>query len=105
MTKKEAIDTLKLMQAQVEWDYPMDYAVAIDMAIAALAEETEQRSFSCSQKNDMISRQAAIDGKISIQRTNGVEVYSDEAVPVEYLMMLPSAQIERGEWQVDKHHE
>ena len=36
MTKKEAIDTLKLMQAQVEWEYPMDYAVAIDMAIAAL---------------------------------------------------------------------
>ena len=37
MTKKEAIDALKLMQAQVEWDYPMDYSVAIDMAIAALA--------------------------------------------------------------------
>ena len=39
MTKKEAIDTLKLMQAQVEWEYPMDYSVATDMAIAALAEE------------------------------------------------------------------
>ena len=42
MTKKEAIDTLKLMQSQVEWEYPMDYAVAIDMAIAALSEEPEQ---------------------------------------------------------------
>lgn len=43
---------------------------------------------------DLISRQAAIDGKISIQRTNGVEMYSDEAVPVEYLKALPSAQPE-----------
>ena len=41
MTKKEAIDTLKLMQAQVEWEYPMDYSVAIDMAIAALTEESD----------------------------------------------------------------
>lgn len=43
---------------------------------------------------DLISRQAAIDGKISIQRTNGVEIYSDEAVPIEYLKALPSAQPE-----------
>ena len=42
--------------------------------------------------DDLISRQEAIDGKISIQRTNGVEIYSDEAVPVEYLKSLPSAQ-------------
>jgi hypothetical protein len=41
VTKKEAIDTLKLMQAQVEWEYPMDYSVAIDMAIAALAERPD----------------------------------------------------------------
>ena len=50
--------------------------------------------------DDLISRQAAIDGKISIQCANGVEIYSDEAVPVEYLKALPSAQPERkkGEW-------
>ena len=36
MTNIEAIQTLKLMQAQVEWDYPMDYAAAIDEAIKAL---------------------------------------------------------------------
>ena len=49
---------------------------------------------------DKISRQAAIDGRISIQRSNGVEVYYDEAVPVEYLKRLPSAQPERirGRW-------
>ena len=44
--------------------------------------------------SDCISRQAAIDGKISIQCANGVEIYSDEAVPIEYLKALPSAQPE-----------
>ena len=44
--------------------------------------------------DDLISRQAAIDGKISIQRANGVEIYSDDGVPVEYLKALPSAQPE-----------
>lgn len=48
----------------------------------------------CVLCKDTISRQAAIDGKISIQRANGVEIYSDEAVPVEYLKALPSAQPE-----------
>lgn len=47
--------------------------------------------------NDLISRKAAINGKISIQRANGVEIYSDEAVPVEYLKNLPSAQPE-SQW-------
>lgn len=43
---------------------------------------------------DTIGRQAAIDGKIWVQRTNGAEIYSDEVVPVEYLKMLPSTQPE-----------
>ena len=42
--------------------------------------------------NDLISRQAAIDGKISITCSNGLEIYSDEAVPVAYLQSLPPAQ-------------
>ena len=29
MTNTEAIETLELMQGQIEWDYPMDYAVAV----------------------------------------------------------------------------
>jgi hypothetical protein len=36
MTNAEAIQTLKLMQAQVEWEYPMEYSAAIDEAIKAL---------------------------------------------------------------------
>lgn len=36
MTNREAIEIIKSAQAQVEWSYPMDYAVAFDMAISAL---------------------------------------------------------------------
>ena len=36
MTPDEVIKTLELAKAEVEWNYPMDYAVAIDEAIEAL---------------------------------------------------------------------
>lgn len=36
MTNQEAIDIIKTAIAQVEWDYPMDYAAAFDMAIKAI---------------------------------------------------------------------
>ena len=39
MTNREAIEVIKLAQAQIEWEYPMDYAVAFDMAISALQEK------------------------------------------------------------------
>ncbi len=36
MTRKEAIETIRMAIAQVEWEYPMDYAAAFDLAIEAL---------------------------------------------------------------------
>jgi hypothetical protein len=36
MTAHEAIEILKVMLAQVEWEYPIEYAAAIDLAIQAL---------------------------------------------------------------------
>lgn len=57
-----------------------------------------------SQNDDLISRQAAIDGKICIQQSNGVEICDDYAVPVEYLKQLPPAQPERktATWLIRK---
>ena len=40
MTKEECINTLKMAISEVEWEYPMDYAVAFDMAIKALEQPT-----------------------------------------------------------------
>ena len=52
----------------------------------------------------MIYLDDAINGAISIQRSNGVEIYSDKAVPVEYLINLPFAQSEIIYCKDCKHH-
>ena len=44
MTNREAIEIIKLAQAQVEWEYPMDYAAAFDMAISALQMQEAKHS-------------------------------------------------------------
>ena len=36
MTPQEAIETIKVAIAEVEWNSPMDYAVAFEKAIEAL---------------------------------------------------------------------
>jgi hypothetical protein len=36
MTTEEAINTIRIAIAEVEWEYPMEYAVAFEKAIAAL---------------------------------------------------------------------
>lgn len=33
MTRKEVIDTLEVAKAEVEWNYPLDYEIAIDQAV------------------------------------------------------------------------
>lgn len=56
MTTQEAIETLKLMQGQIEWDYPMEYAVAVEMAVDALEKQIPKKPiitediFKCSYK-------------------------------------------------------
>lgn len=41
MTNQEAIDIIKTAIAEVEWDYPMDYAAAFDMAVKALEKQDD----------------------------------------------------------------
>ena len=36
MTNNEAIETLKVAKSEIEWEYPMDYQIALDKAIEAL---------------------------------------------------------------------
>ena len=43
MNPKEVIKTLELAKAEVEWDYPMDYAVAIDEAIKAIDKQIPKK--------------------------------------------------------------
>jgi len=39
MTNNEAIDMIRSAQAEVEWEYPMDFCVAFDIAIKALEKQ------------------------------------------------------------------
>ena len=43
MTNKEAIETIKIAMAEVEWNYPMDYAVAFETAIEALEKQIPKK--------------------------------------------------------------
>ena len=39
MTPEEAIKTIQVAVAEVEWDYPLDYAIAFETAIEALEKQ------------------------------------------------------------------
>ena len=43
MTIEEAIKTIELAIAEVEWVYPIDYAAAFDVAISALRAQQEKQ--------------------------------------------------------------
>ena len=43
MTNKEAIETINIAMAEVEWDYPMDYTVAFEMAIDAIEKQVPKK--------------------------------------------------------------
>ena len=45
MNLKDVIKTLEIAKAEVEWNYPMDYAVAIDEAIKAIEKQIPRDSF------------------------------------------------------------
>lgn len=68
MTRQEAIKEIELIKALIEWEYPLEYQIAFDMAIKALEQEpceykrTDKRTetHAC----DCISRQDAIDAVV-----------------------------------------
>lgn len=45
MTYEEAIKTIEIAIAEVEWNYPMDYAIAFEMAISALEKQIPKRPY------------------------------------------------------------
>ena len=43
MTPEEAIKTIRVAIAEVEWDYPLDYAIAFETAIEALEKQIQKK--------------------------------------------------------------
>lgn len=46
MSIDETIKTIEIARAEVEWEYPMDYAAAFDVAIRALVKQKELVEYS-----------------------------------------------------------
>lgn len=40
MTNEKAIETLKVAKSEIEWEYPMDYQIALDKAIKVLGKKS-----------------------------------------------------------------
>ena len=43
MTAKEAIKTIQVAVAEVEWEYPLDYSIAFETAIEALDKQIAKK--------------------------------------------------------------
>lgn len=43
MTAKEAIQTIEAAKAEVEWNYPLNYAAAFEVAIEALEKQIPKK--------------------------------------------------------------
>ena len=52
MTPEEAITILKIAKTEVEWNYPLDYAIAIDTAIEALEKQIPKTPISLGEDID-----------------------------------------------------
>lgn len=50
MTYEEAIKTIKIAKAEVEWNYPMDYVIAFDKAIEALEKQIPKKPVNIEDK-------------------------------------------------------
>lgn len=73
MNNKEAIELIKVAQAEVEWSCPMDYAAAFDLAIKALEQKPCE---------DAISRRDALDALHMCLATNS---YNEDVTGDSYI--------------------
>ena len=72
MTNEEAIRVIEVTKAECEWNAPLDYQVALDMAISAL----EKQDVPDTNVGDLISRQAVIDALNKLDVSDGVGISS-----------------------------
>lgn len=56
MDASEAIKTLEIAKAEVEWEYTLDYALAIDYAIKAIERIEEQKRESALNSLDTLKK-------------------------------------------------
>ena len=67
MTPNEAIETIKVAIADVEWNYPLDYSIAFETAIEALEKQIPKKP---NETEQMTDRERLIDLIIEAKRTD-----------------------------------
>lgn len=79
MTNQEAKETIKIAIAEVEWNYPMDYAIAFDMAIEALEKqepkkpkEYEDKYYVCPNCGNPVMMKWECYSKVLMDKSNGL---------------------------------
>jgi hypothetical protein len=92
MNTQEAIETIKTAIAEVEWNYPMDYAVAFEMAIEALGQRNQWVSAKDRLPDDSESGCNFICFTNATGKSNGV-------IPMEYeVTTIRGKTIRRWRW-------
>jgi hypothetical protein len=120
MTNEEAIRVLNVAKAECEWNAPLEYQEAFDVAIEALKAQPKHDQNTMSKQQDLetlgiktgetcedaISRQAAIDvvRRCSVKEVAPAYMLIDKAEVMTELMMLPSAQPDLGKYEYHYDH-
>lgn len=71
MTNKEAIDIIKVAISEIEWEYPLEYAIAFEKAIEAL-KQTEWIPFTFNE-DGFSCRMPYEDDEILVSNGNWVD--------------------------------
>lgn len=89
MTAEEAIKTIEVAMAEVEWNYPMDYAVAFEMAIAALHAQQEAEENEPLTLDELREIAQTCEG-IYIARVDGRPIFRGQKYCAAVLDFLPA---------------
>lgn len=73
MTNEKAIEILEVAKAEIEWEYPLDYQMALDMAIASLKAQSD------SNKCDTCIYKFETDGSNCYECVKGIQDNYEES--------------------------
>lgn len=96
MTNEEAIETIKVAVAEVEWNYPLDYAEAFEKAVKALEKQIAKPPAQIEDEDELCVRyECQACGSFLAQRPKG------ERMNIKRLLRFCECG-QRISWEVEK---
>lgn len=92
--RKKVVEILKIAKAEIEWEYPMDYQIALDKAIGALEKEPISET-------DIILTREEYGELVSSEYDNGYAKGYEEALEQEPCEDCITEDREGGHWVED----